>query len=227
PEAHPHPHPERAANESNTGEQPTYDGRVGPANDEPAQTPQPQPQLPQPHPQPPQPQPEELIDISSSSDDGNQPPPRKMLIPKTDEANLPTEEAQPSQTVVEEVIDLSSSPEDDRQQQPFVVKQEQDVDTSPSSRIITDVLMCIKDQVPLEAPSFDLGVEEPLLTTQTMQAIVEIDEQLRQNPGLLQSPEPSGTFDIFGCPSPFSVACYELINNFLGTLTSICASYFR
>ncbi|MED6193550.1 hypothetical protein PIB30_020694 [Stylosanthes scabra] len=64
-----------------------------------------------------------------------------MVIPKTEEANLPTEEEQPSQAVVEvvpiyltqEVIDLTSSPEDDRQQQPFVVKQEQDVDTSPSS----------------------------------------------------------------------------------------------
>ncbi|MED6156367.1 hypothetical protein PIB30_013859 [Stylosanthes scabra] len=119
-----------------------------------------------------------------------------MAIPKTEEANLPTEEEKPSQAVVEEVIDLTSSPEDDHQQQPFVVKQEQDVDTSPGSQLITSTLMSFRDQVPLEAPSFDLGVEEPLLTTQTMQAIDEIDEQLRQNPGLLQSPEPSGTFDI-------------------------------
>ncbi|MED6168686.1 hypothetical protein PIB30_013668 [Stylosanthes scabra] len=56
--------------------------------------------------------------------------------------------------------------------------------------------MSFRDQVPLETPSFDLGVEEPLLTTQTMQAIDEIDEQLRQNPGLLQSPKLSRTFDI-------------------------------
>ncbi|MED6108524.1 hypothetical protein PIB30_024704 [Stylosanthes scabra] len=127
-----------------------------------------------------------------------------MVIPKTEEANLPTEEEQPSQAVVEvvpiyptqEVIDLTSSPEDDRQQQPFVVKQEQDVDTSPGSQLTASTLMSFRDQVPLEAPSFDLGVEEPLLTTHTMQAIDEIDEQLRQNPGLLQSPEPSGTFDI-------------------------------
>ncbi|MED6119596.1 hypothetical protein PIB30_013233 [Stylosanthes scabra] len=119
-----------------------------------------------------------------------------MVIPKTEEANLPTEEEQPSQAVVEEVIDLTSSPEDDRQQQPFVVKQEQDVDTSPGSQLTASTLMIFRDQVPLEAPSFDLGVEEPLLTTQTMQAIDEIDEQLRQNPGLLQSPKLSGTFDI-------------------------------
>ncbi|MED6198668.1 hypothetical protein PIB30_068650 [Stylosanthes scabra] len=179
---------------------------VGLASDEPPQTPQshPQPPQPKPHPQPPQTQPEEIIDLSSSSDERDQPPPRKMLIPKTEEAILPMEEEQRSQAVVEvvpiyptqEVIDLSSSPEDDRQQQPFVVKQEQDVDTSPGSRLITSTLMSFRDQVPLEAPTFDLGVEEPLLTTQTMQAIDEIDEQLRQNPALLQSPEPSGTFDI-------------------------------
>ncbi|MED6156838.1 hypothetical protein PIB30_018208 [Stylosanthes scabra] len=127
-----------------------------------------------------------------------------MVIPKTEEANLPTEEEQPSQAVVEvvpiyptqEVIDLTSSPEDDHQHQPFVVKQEHDVDTSPGSQFIASNLMSFRDQVPLEAPSFDLGVEKPLLTTQTMQAIDEIDEQLRQNPGLLQSLEPSGTFDI-------------------------------
>ncbi|MED6120112.1 hypothetical protein PIB30_017933 [Stylosanthes scabra] len=42
---------------------------------------------------------------SDHSEDGNQPPPPKMMIPKSEEANLSTEEAQPqpSQTVVEVV----------------------------------------------------------------------------------------------------------------------------
>ncbi|MED6217145.1 hypothetical protein PIB30_015045 [Stylosanthes scabra] len=174
----------------------------------PDQPPQPPPQLPQPHQQPPHPQHEELIDISSSSKDGSQPPPPKMMIPKSEEATLPTEEAQPppSQTVVEvvniyptqEVIDLSSSPEEDRKQ-PIVPKEEQDVETSPSprSQIISSVLVSIRrEHQPIEPSSFDLGVDLPLLTPQTMEAIDEIDEQLQKNPSLLRTPDPLGTFDI-------------------------------
>ncbi|MED6145839.1 hypothetical protein PIB30_028825 [Stylosanthes scabra] len=115
-----------------------------------------------------------------------------MMIPKTEEETLPTEEAQPppSQTVVEvvniyptqEVIDLSSSLEEDRQQ-PIVPKEEQDVDTSPSpqSQMISSVLVSIRrDNPPMEPPSFDLGVEPPLLTPQTMDAIDEIDDNYRK-----------------------------------------------
>ncbi|MED6168675.1 hypothetical protein PIB30_013657 [Stylosanthes scabra] len=135
-------------------------------------------------PEPPPPQYEELIDISSSSEDENQPPPPQIKITKTEEANLPTEEAQPqqSQAVVE---------------QPIVPKEEQDVETSPRSQIISSVLVSIRcDHQTLEPPSFDLGVEPPLLTPQTMDAIDDIDDHLKKNPELLRTPDPLGTFDI-------------------------------
>ncbi|MED6144779.1 hypothetical protein PIB30_018627 [Stylosanthes scabra] len=196
----PQPQPQRTPTASNNLEHPT--------SDEPHQPPQPPPQLPQPQHQPPHPQHEDIIDISSSSEDESQPPPPKMIIPKTEEETLPTEEAQPppSQTVVEvvniyptqEVIDLSSSSEEDRQQ-PIVPKEEQDVDTSPSprSQMISDVLVSIRrDNPPMEPPSFDLGVEPPLLTPQTMDAINEIDDQLQKNPNLLRTPDPMGTSHI-------------------------------
>ncbi|MED6118958.1 hypothetical protein PIB30_007848 [Stylosanthes scabra] len=174
----------------------------------PHQPPQPPPQLPQPQQQPPHPNHEDIIDISSSSEAESQPPPPKMVIPKTKEETLPTEEAQPppSQTVVEvvniyptqKVIDLSSSPEEDLQQ-PIVPKEEQDVDISPSprSQMISSVLVSIRrDNPPMEPPSFDLGVEPPLLTPQTMDAIDEIDDQLQKNPNLLRTPDPLGTSHI-------------------------------
>ncbi|MED6145043.1 hypothetical protein PIB30_021400 [Stylosanthes scabra] len=123
-----------------------------------------------------------------------------MMIPKSEEETLPTEEAQPppSQTVVEEVIDLSSSPEEDRQQH-IVPKEEKDVETStsPRSQMISSVLVSIRQEhQPMEPPSFDLGVEPPLLTPQTMDAIDEIHDQLQKNPSLLRTPDPLGTFNI-------------------------------
>ncbi|MED6122185.1 hypothetical protein PIB30_037432 [Stylosanthes scabra] len=131
-----------------------------------------------------------------------------MMIPKSKEETLPTEEAQPppSQTVVEvvniyptqDVIDLSSSLEEDRQQ-PIVPKEEQVVDTSPSprSQMISSVLVSIRrEHQQMEPPSFDLGVEPPLLTPQTMDATDEIDDQLQKNPSLLRTPDPLGTFNI-------------------------------
>ncbi|MED6220446.1 hypothetical protein PIB30_044858, partial [Stylosanthes scabra] len=159
---------------------------------------------PHPQPQPPPPQYEDLIDLSSSSEDGNQPPPPKFRIPKTEEAEEAqhAEEAQPqqSQTVVEvvnilptqEVIDLSSSLEEDRKQ-PMVPKEEQDDDNSPHSQIISSVLVSIRrDHQPIGTPSFDLGVEPPLLTPQTMDAIDEIDDKLKKNPELDTRPFGNG-----------------------------------
>ncbi|MED6220982.1 hypothetical protein PIB30_050040 [Stylosanthes scabra] len=98
----------------------------------------------------------------------------------------------------QEVIDLSSSPEEDRQQ-PIVPKEEQDVETSPSprSQMISSVLVSIRrEHQQMEPPSFDLGVEPPLLTPQTMDAIDDIDDQLQKNPSLLRTPDPLGTFNI-------------------------------
>ncbi|MED6112662.1 hypothetical protein PIB30_063623 [Stylosanthes scabra] len=91
---------------------------------------------------------------------------------------------------------MSSSPEEDRQQ-PIVPKEEQDVETSPRSQMISSVLVSIRrDNPPLEPPSFDLGVKPPLLTPQTMDVIDEIDDQLQKNPNLLRTPDPLGTSHI-------------------------------
>ncbi|MED6219438.1 hypothetical protein PIB30_035841 [Stylosanthes scabra] len=96
----------------------------------------------------------------------------------------------------QEVIDLSSSPEEDRQR-PMVPKEEQDVYNSPRSQMISSVLVSIRrDHQTIETPSFDLGVEPPLLTPQMMDAIDEIDDKLKKNPELLRTPNPLGTDDI-------------------------------
>ncbi|MED6187304.1 hypothetical protein PIB30_075143 [Stylosanthes scabra] len=132
----------------------------------------------------------------------------KVLIPKTEEVHFPTNEGeppnvvcQPSQSIVEvipiypsqEVIDISSSSEDE--QPPLIPKEEKanehDV-SSPSSRIKTDVLMSMNlDRARDDIPSFDLGVGEPLLTKQVIEDITEMDDQLKNNPGLLKTPEPT------------------------------------
>ncbi|MED6163466.1 hypothetical protein PIB30_080192 [Stylosanthes scabra] len=128
----------------------------------PHQPPQPSPQLPEPQQQPPHPQHGEIINISSSSEDGSQPPPPKK--PNPHPPKLWLKNIYPTQ----DVIDLSSSPEEDRQQ-PIVPKEEQDVDTSPSphSQMISSVLVSIRrEHQQMEPPSFDLGVEPPLLTPQ-------------------------------------------------------------
>ncbi|MED6177399.1 hypothetical protein PIB30_097754 [Stylosanthes scabra] len=205
PQPHPQPEPDRAAKKAR---KPTLDDQVERASDQHDETPQTH-SIPQPQPQrtPTESNNSENPAIDDSEDE-SQPPPPKMMIPKSEEATLSTEEAQPppSQTVVEvvniyptqEVIDLSSSLEEDRQQ-PIVPKEEQDVDTSPSprSRIISSVLVSIRrEHQPMEPPSFDLGVEPPLLTPQTMDAIDEIDDQLQKNPSLLRTLDPLGTFNI-------------------------------
>ncbi|MED6107027.1 hypothetical protein PIB30_010166 [Stylosanthes scabra] len=146
--------------------------------------------------------------ISPSSEDANQPSPMKVLIPKTEEVYLPTNKdqppnvvCQPSQSIVEvvpvypsqKVIDISSSSEDE--QPPLIPKKEQADDndvSSPSSRIITDVLMSMnQDRTQEDIPSFDLGVGEPLLTTQIIEDITEMDDQLRNNLALLKTPKPT------------------------------------
>ncbi|MED6208055.1 hypothetical protein PIB30_041447 [Stylosanthes scabra] len=79
----------------------------------------------------------------------------------------------------------------------MVSKKEQDIDHSPRSQIISSVLVSIRrDHQTLGSPSFDLGVEPPLLTPQAMDAIDEIDDKLKKNPELLRTPDPLGTDDI-------------------------------
>ncbi|MED6216737.1 hypothetical protein PIB30_010484 [Stylosanthes scabra] len=195
PRPHPQPHPQHQ-------HQPEGD-RVLIADTNAEKTPQIH-SFPQPHPErTPNDNTNAETPAIDDSEDENQPPPPQFKIPKTEEVEeaQPAEEAQPqpSQTVVEvvnvlptqEVIDISSSPEED-QQQHIVPKEEQDVENSPCSRIISSVLVSIR----LEPPSFDLGVEPPLLTPQTMDAIDDIDDKLKKNPKLLRTPDPLGTFDI-------------------------------
>ncbi|MED6135247.1 hypothetical protein PIB30_044536 [Stylosanthes scabra] len=129
----------------------------------PIQQPEPQPQQ-----QPPQ---DDVIDLSSCSDDKQ--PPHHMdvvhpLVPKVEklqEDQPPPVLEQPSQSVVEvvpiyptqEVIDVSSSSEDERP--PLIPKTEQLDPYSPSAKIISEVLISMNRD---EAPSFDLGIDPPL-----------------------------------------------------------------
>ncbi|MED6220118.1 hypothetical protein PIB30_041812 [Stylosanthes scabra] len=129
----------------------------------PIQQPKPQPQQ-----QPPQ---DDVIDLSSCSDDKQ--PPHHMdvvhpLVPKVEklqEDQLPPVLEQPSQSVVEvvpiyptqEVIDVSSSSEDERP--PLIPKTEQLDPYSPGAKIISEVLISMNRD---EAPSLDLGIDPPL-----------------------------------------------------------------
>ncbi|MED6138205.1 hypothetical protein PIB30_072114 [Stylosanthes scabra] len=160
----------------------------------PIQQPEPEPQQ-----QPPQ---DDVIDLSSCSDDEQ--PPHHMdvvhpLVPKVEklqEDQPPPVLEQPSQSVVEvvpiyptqEVIDVSSSSEDERP--PLIPKTEQLDPYSPSAKIISEELISMnRDEAPSldlgidpplpqreEAPSFDLGIDPPLLTTQDLSDIEELDE---------------------------------------------------
>ncbi|MED6212113.1 hypothetical protein PIB30_080179 [Stylosanthes scabra] len=151
---------------------------------------QPQQQLQQTHQ-------DEVIELSSSSDDEQLPGHIKVwhpLIPKVEEHQIPNQEDQPpevveqhSQMIVEvvpiyptqEVIDVSSGSEDE--QQPLIPKIEEDHVSSPSSKIITEVLMRMNREPQRdEAPSFDLGIDPPLLTTQDLSDIEELDELVRK-----------------------------------------------
>ncbi|MED6217208.1 hypothetical protein PIB30_015542 [Stylosanthes scabra] len=195
--------------------------------------PQPQPQ-PRPHPQPhPQHQHEHEGDRVPIADAHAEKTPQTHPSPQphpkrtpNDNTNAETPAIDENLLPTQEVIDLSSSPEEDRQQ-PIVPKKEQDVETSPRSRIISSVLVSIRrDHQTLEPPSFDLGVEPPLLTPQTMDAIDDIDDQLKKNPELLRTPDPLGTFDIladmekgllFGAQSQRGIMSGSLCSNSRGT----------
>ncbi|MED6149055.1 hypothetical protein PIB30_058867 [Stylosanthes scabra] len=133
----------------------------------------------------------QVIDISSSSEDEPEPTPITVLIPKTEgdiiEEHPPRLERQdeeaPSQSVVEvvpiyptqEVIDISSSSEDEHEPQSIKVvvpKIKDCLVTSPSSKLITDVLMSMGQELQSETqpdpsvPYFSLGKEfqRPLRT---------------------------------------------------------------
>ncbi|MED6224337.1 hypothetical protein PIB30_083000 [Stylosanthes scabra] len=129
-----------------------------PSEEEEAPHEQPPPQQPHQPCQQQQPQ-QEYIDISSCSEGEPEPTPIRVLIPKDETYIVPTtedriEEGVPSQSVLEvvpiypiqEVIDISSSSEDEHEPQPkpikvVVPKVEEGLVTSPSSKLITEVLM--------------------------------------------------------------------------------------
>ncbi|MED6163812.1 hypothetical protein PIB30_083672 [Stylosanthes scabra] len=179
----------------------------------PIQQPEPQPQQ-----QPPQ---DDVIDLSSCSDDEQ--PPHHMdvvhpLVPKVEklqEDQPPRVLEQPSQSVVEvvpiyptqEVIDVSSSSEDERP--PLIPKTEQLDPYSPSAKIISEVLISMnRDEAPSldlgidpplpqreEAPSFDLGIDPPLLTTQDLSNIEELDKLVQKAKDQFQTPQPIKTIE--------------------------------
>ncbi|MED6178397.1 hypothetical protein PIB30_107204, partial [Stylosanthes scabra] len=131
----------------------------------PIQQPEPQPQR-----QPPQ---DDVIGLSSCSDD-EQPPhhmdvvhPLVSKVEKLQEDQPPPVLEQPSQSVVEvvpiyptqEVIDVSSSSEDER---PLMIPKTEQLDPyppPPSAKIISEVLISMNRD---EAASLDLGIDPPL-----------------------------------------------------------------
>ncbi|MED6174171.1 hypothetical protein PIB30_066470 [Stylosanthes scabra] len=144
-------------------------------------------------PQPQQQPQDDVIDLSSCSDDEQ--PPHHMdvmhpLVPKVEklqEDQHPPVLEQPSQSVVEvvpiyptqEVIDVSSGSEDERP--PLIPKTEELDPYSPSAKIISERE---------EAPSFDLGIDPPLLTTQDLSYIEELDELVQKAKDQFQTPQP-------------------------------------
>ncbi|MED6115399.1 hypothetical protein PIB30_090105 [Stylosanthes scabra] len=121
------------------------------------------------------------------------------LVPKVEELQEdqpPRVVEQPSQTVVEvvpiyptqEIIDVSSRSEDERK--PLIPKTEEYHVSSPSARIITEVLMNMnREPQQDEAPSFDLGINPPLLTTQDLSDIEELDELVKKSQDQFQTPQ--------------------------------------
>ncbi|MED6110223.1 hypothetical protein PIB30_041027 [Stylosanthes scabra] len=158
-------HESNDATEAHSG--PDHEPPQQPRQLEEEETPIQQPE-PQPQQQPPQ---DDVIDLSSCSDDEQ--PPHHMdvvhpLVPKAEklqEDQPPPMLEQPSQSVVEvvpiyptqEVIDVSSGSEDERP--PLIPKPEELDPYSPSTKIISEVLMSMNRD---EAPSFDLGIDPPL-----------------------------------------------------------------
>ncbi|MED6138457.1 hypothetical protein PIB30_074348 [Stylosanthes scabra] len=166
------------------GKSPTASTNVEPEHEPPQQPCQLEEETPiqQPQQQPPQPHQDEVIELSSCSDNEQLPGHIEVLhplLPKVEEHQtlnqedqLPEVVEQPSQTVVEvvpiyptqEIIDFLLGSEDE--QQPLIPKTEEDHVSSPSAMIITEVLMSMnKEPQRDEAPSFNLGIDPPLLKT--------------------------------------------------------------
>ncbi|MED6189920.1 hypothetical protein PIB30_100688 [Stylosanthes scabra] len=156
----------------------------------------------QPQQQPPKPHQDDIIEISSCLDDEQPPDHMEVLhplVPKVEELQEdqpPRVVEQPSQTVVEvvpiyptqEIIDVSSGSEDERQ--PLIPKTEEYHVSSPSARIITEVLMTMNREPQRdEAPSFDLGINSPLFTTQDLSDIEELDELVKKAQDQFQTPQ--------------------------------------
>ncbi|MED6210201.1 hypothetical protein PIB30_061953 [Stylosanthes scabra] len=163
---------------------------------------QPQPQLQQ---QPPQ---DDVIEISSCSDDEQPPDHMEVLHPLVPKVEELQEDQPPPMLPIyptQEVIDVSSGSEDERQ--PLIPETEEYHVYSPSARIITEVLMSMnrepqQDEAPSldlgidpplpqrdEAPSFDLGIDPPFLTTQDLSNIEELDELVKKAQDQFQTPQ--------------------------------------
>ncbi|MED6110037.1 hypothetical protein PIB30_039208 [Stylosanthes scabra] len=194
---------------------------------------QPPPQQPHQVYQQQQPQ-QELIDISSSSEGAPEPTPNRVLIPKaeSDIVSSPRDRLEAhSQSLVEvvpiyptqEVIAISSNSKDEHepQLQPIKVvvpKVEDCLVTSPNSKLITEVLMSmgqdLGQQPPPESPhdpsipsfSLNLDFSRPLgtheqppkaleeefpLTARTISVIESMDELVSGHGPPLETPQPT------------------------------------
>ncbi|MED6116519.1 hypothetical protein PIB30_101035 [Stylosanthes scabra] len=135
----------------------------------------------QPEPQPQQQPQDDVIDLSSCSDDEQ--PPHHMdvvhpLVPKVEklqEDQPPPVLEQPSQSVVEVVAKIISE-----------VLISMNKDEAPSFDLGIDLPLPQRE----EAPSFDLGIDPPLLTTQDLFDIEELDELVQKAKDQFQTPQP-------------------------------------
>ncbi|MED6210272.1 hypothetical protein PIB30_062615, partial [Stylosanthes scabra] len=177
----------------------------------PIQQPEPQPQQ-----QPPQ---DDVIDLSSCSDDEQPPHHMDVVHPLVSKVEKLQEDQPPpcwSNRLnrwwkpiypTQEVIDVSSSSEDERP--PLIPKTEQLDPYSPSAKIISEVLISMnRDEAPSldlgidpplpqreETPSFDLGIDPPLLTTRDLSDIEELDELVQKAKDQFQTPQPIKTIE--------------------------------
>ncbi|MED6148050.1 hypothetical protein PIB30_049510 [Stylosanthes scabra] len=167
-----------------------------------------------------QPQEEEQPPKQPTQQEEQPPQPRQEEEnPPIDEEQLLEVEEQPTQThfpihPTQEVIDISSSSDDEHQPtsiQVLIPKAEEDPVSSPRAKIITDVLLSMNQEPPPEsepddAPSFDLGIdygtgphqtqEEPLVTTQPISEIEELDVLIKQEGDQFQTPQPTQSLNI-------------------------------
>ncbi|MED6222066.1 hypothetical protein PIB30_060875 [Stylosanthes scabra] len=88
----------------------------------------------------------------------------------------------------QEVINVSSGSEDE--QHPLIPRTEEDHVSSPSSKIIIEVLTSMNKKPQQHSPpSFDLGIEPPFITTQDLSDIEELDELIRDREDQFQTPK--------------------------------------